>query len=106
MMSRLSECYAGLSEQECEIHQAMHPESWAQIQELQDEELVRRFDLLAQDAGGLQLTFIALDYREELNRRASERQGKRLERLTAALVWLTVAILALTAVLVWSELAP
>jgi hypothetical protein len=64
--------------------------------------LVRCLDAMAHTGGGH--THVASDYRNELTRRETERQSKRLEWLTWALVALTVVITVATVVLVWSEL--
>jgi hypothetical protein len=68
---------------------------------MDERELKRCLDLL-RFVQGTRRT--ADDYRDELYRRAAERQGRRLECLTIVLVGLTIAIAALTAVLVWMEL--
>ncbi len=71
----------------------------AELRSLSEEELIRAHDELATSISGVQVGVNY--YREELARRTTEQQGKRIERLTWALVFLTLVLVVLTAVLVW-----
>jgi hypothetical protein len=72
----------------------------AQLRALSDEEIVRLYDEFA-DRTGVGLNF----YRDELVRRDAQRQGDRMEAMTARIqamtakmLWLTIAVLVLTIV--------
>jgi hypothetical protein len=86
-----------------ELEQAARRTSFRELRSLPEPELVRRYDLLTQAE-----EFIYIrgpdDYLDELTRRETERQSRRLERLTWELVALTIVITVATLVLVWSEL--
>jgi hypothetical protein len=69
---------------------------------LTDDQLIRCRDVHASRSGGWNRT--PADYRNELTRRATERQNQRLERLIWALVALTIVVTIATLVLVWSKL--
>jgi hypothetical protein len=70
----------------------------SELRALSDDELVRQHDEMAQHV------LLSLNYyREEISRRETEVLNRRMERMTNA-VWMTGAILLLTAVLLWLEL--
>lgn len=86
-----------------EIERAARETTFGELRSLPEAELVARYDRLARsdDVG----FFLGPDeYLNELTRRETERQGKRLEWLTWALVVLTIVIAVATLVLLWSEL--
>jgi hypothetical protein len=91
-------CRTYESAEACDVRQAMYPPSWASIQALNREELIRRFDLLVKEEG-LPWAFGPDDYRDELNRRTQD-------RLVTQLIVLTWVIAGLTVVLVALELVP
>jgi hypothetical protein len=67
---------------------------------LPEAELVRRSDLITTSQG---FTRGPEDYLNELTRRETEKQSRRLERLTWALVALTIVLAIATVALVWIE---
>ena len=97
-----AKCNPGDIEEECDAKRAMYPESWAVIQALEDVELTRRFDVLA-NSDSVAWIFGPDDYRDELHRRALDRQTTQLVRLTRWLIGFTLVLIVLTVALVWSE---
>ncbi len=75
-------------------------ESYEQLVAMTDDEIRSRYDYLARDTT-LGLGF----YREELHRRAVDRQTETLVSLTRGIFWLTVCVAVLTAVNVLLVLA-
>jgi hypothetical protein len=73
--------------------------TFKQLQELHDDELVRRYEVLLSTSRP-QLPLGPEDYLNELTRRTTEKQGQRLEWLTSALFALTLVIAVATLVLV------
>ncbi len=69
---------------------------------MSDEDLVRAHDQLVKGPGEVHVGVNY--YLEELSRRKSLNQGRRLERLTWAIVALTIVLVLLTGVLIWLEL--
>ena len=72
--------------------------SFSEFRTLPEAELERRFEALAR-SGEADFLFGPGDYLNELTRRETVRQNKRLERLTWALFLLTIVITVATAVL-------
>jgi hypothetical protein len=62
-----------------------------------EEDLIRCIDAFAHTGGGHKRR--VADFRNELTQRGIERQGRRLEKLTWALVALTIVITVATVVL-------
>ena len=77
--------------------------SFSEFRALPEAELERRFERLAR-AGEMDFFLGPDDYLNELTRRETVRQNERLERLTQALVALTVVLAIATIALVWIEL--
>lgn len=68
----------------------------AELQEMPDEELVQHYD----HAAGLTVLGLGF-FREELSRRATERQTRTMLRLTWVLVVMTGVVTAATLLNVW-----
>jgi hypothetical protein len=73
-----------------------------ELRELPETDLVRRYDILL-TTPRLGLRLGPDDYLNELTRRETERQSRRLEWLTWTLVALTIVITVATLVLLWVE---
>ncbi len=73
-----------------------------ELRQMSDEDLVRAHDQLIKGSGQVHVGINY--YREEISRRESVNQGRRLERLTWAIVILTIVLVLLTGVLIWLEL--
>jgi hypothetical protein len=76
--------------------------SYSEFRTLPEKELEHRFERLAR-TGELDFIFGPNDYLNELTRRDTVRQNQRLERLTWALVALTIVLAIATIALVWLE---
>ena len=79
-----------------EIKRIMAGTSFQEMRALSATELVRRIDLISSSQGFLRGPD---DYLNELTRRETERQSKRIEWLTWALVALTIVITVATVAL-------
>jgi len=90
-------------EEQDEFDRITRGTSLRQLRDLSEEELIRRYDFLLASPR-LHLMLGPDEYLNELTRRETERQSKRLEWLTWALVALTIMItIATVALLVRGE---
>jgi hypothetical protein len=84
-------------DRDAEYDQIVRGTTLRQLRDLPDDELVRRYDFLMAEAMPFQLG--PDGYLNELTRRETERQNRRLEWLTGALLFLTLVLLVATGVL-------